>query len=473
MLGYTAVTAAVLISAWWSERSFSAVEQAAERLSRRSVEGMELTAELGRLVKEKSDFEDALLRGSPQALPAAEAANGTFLTWLEQMREFARGADEQDLLETMRRSYNSFSEHAAGIEALASRGDGVAAHAMLDRLADDVASLLANSQRLFRRTEEDMRTRQQRAEAAVARVQQLVLWTTVLGGLSSLVLGFVLSRHATRPIYRLALRLGSSGGIDRVEFDGDEIGTIEAHVGSLLDRVRRQERALQQAEKLSELGEIASELAHEILNPVAGMKAMLQALRRSAMPREQIDVELVNLEHQLSRVDGIVRRLMRYARPLEPRMQATSVARLVERARQAAAIVPAARDRPIVVAGPVPSDEWVMDPDLIEQVLLNLLVNACEASPPAAPVEIAAWVEAQTLHLAVRDRGTGLHAIDRDRLFHPFFTTKPRGNGLGLAISRNIVREHGGQIDALARASGGSEFHLLLPSGELACAEPS
>ena len=114
-----------------------------------------------------------------------------------------------------------------------------------------------------------------------------------------------------------------------------------------------------------------------------------------------------------------------------------------------------------------------MDPDLVEQVLVNLLVNGCEASPPGSSVELATKVENRQICFSVRDHGGGLGTVDRDRLFHPFYTTKPRGNGLGLAISRNIAREHGGQIEAVSFDGVGSEFRVVLPEREAACAEPS
>jgi signal transduction histidine kinase len=117
--------------------------------------------------------------------------------------------------------------------------------------------------------------------------------------------------------------------------------------------------------------------------------------------------------------------------------------------------------------------QWQLDPDLIQQVLVNLLVNACEASPSGASVELGAEVEDGHLSLSVRDRGGGIAPDVRDRLFHPFVTTKANGYGLGLAVSRNIVHEHGGRIEASGAEGGGSIFRVILPGGLSACASPS
>jgi two-component system sensor histidine kinase HydH len=192
---------------------------------------------------------------------------------------------------------------------------------------------------------------------------------------------------------------------------------------------------------------------------------MLQALRRTSLPKERLAQELADMERQLARIEDTVSRLTRYARPLEPHVRSVSVAALLEHAARAAATAPGARDRTISVQdSKLNGLEWPMDPDLMEQVLVNLLVNGCEASAPGASVELAAGAEHGRLCLTVRDRGPGIPASVRERLFHPFFTTKAHGNGLGLAVSRNIVQEHGGQIEASGADDGGTIFRVVLPA---------
>lgn len=463
MLAYTAVIAAVLVSTWWSQRTFARVEAAAQRLSERSVEALELTAKLERLLEQRSHVARFLLAGDDSAIAAIRPDPGTFAGWLEKMSEFARAGDERALLEQIRDSYAAYASKADAFVRLEESGRREDARSVFLSMANDVQRLLGDSQQLVRLSEGSMHERRIRAEATMNHARDVMLWLTGFGAILSLVVGFLLSRTAARPLYQLVLRLGASGVIDRVEVGGDEIGALETHVGALLDRVRQQERALQQAEKLSELGEIASEIAHETLNPVAGVKGMLQALRHASLPAERVSRELADMERELSRVEEIVRRLMRYARPLEPHMRSTPVQAILDRAAGSARVAPAARGRLIRVE-PAPAGLcWVVDPDLIEQVLVNLLVNGCEASPPGAEVRLSVSVEARQLCLMVRDRGVGLGAVDRERLFHPFFTTKPHGHGLGLAISRNIVRDHGGQIEALEAQPGGSVFRVFLP----------
>jgi len=473
MLGYAAVTAGVLVLAWWNHRYLAAAEFAAEHLSDRSVQGIRLSGELETLMQQRSHLSDYLLSGDQRFLELVHPHRRQFQAWIAEMGDFAHADAERDLLQKMQAGYTAYASQVDDAVRLREQGRTDEAREIFFSLAGQMDDLFASSQQLFALAEADMHERRQRTEATIASQRSIISWLTGLGALFSLVLGFILSRYAARPIYQLVLRLGASGVVDSVDVEGDELGALQAHVGALLERVREQERRLQQAEKLSELGEIASEIAHETLNPLAGVKGMLQALRRTPLPRERLAPELADMERQLTRIEDTVSRLMRYARPLEPQLRAVPVAALLKNAAGAAAIAPGARDRKIRVETTLNGVEWHMDPGLMEQVLVNLLVNGCEASPPGAAVDLTATKEDGRLVLSVRDRGSGIPAGIRDRLFHPFFTTKPHGNGLGLAISRNIVQEHGGRIEAASAEDGGTVFRIVLPAGTTTCANPS
>ncbi len=472
MLGYAAVIAAVLISAWWSYQSLAQTEFAAQRLSDRSIEGMELTMKLERLVQNESRLPDVLFSDDPRLVDAVRPHFREFDAWIERMTSFVRSDDERALLNKMRENYREYGARIDAIVRLEEAGRKDEARRAFAGVAGSVEALLANGQQLFAVAERTMRARRATMDDVIAREHAVLSWLTGTGALFSLMLGFLLSRYATRPIYRLVLRLGAAGVVDSVSVDGDELGALETHVTALLDRVRQQERALQQAEKLAELGEIASQIAHETLNPVAGVKSMMQALRRTELPPGQLHHELVDMERQLGRVETTVRRLMQYARPLEPRIRDVPVRNVLDGAVRTARLSPGASGRKVrVIAPSIDGLTWTMDGDLIEQVLVNLVVNGCESSPPGGTVDVCAEVHAGRLCLSVHDRGRGLAPAIRDRLFRPFVTTKRNGNGLGLAVSRNIIQEHGGSIEAVSE-SDGCIFRIVLPGGA-ACASPS
>lgn len=474
MAVYAAVVAVLLLSTWWGHRSLATTEHAARQLSDLGIEVVRLTTTLQTIVQDKGRIADFLISGDREVLSGVRPHRREFQAWLDQMAPFAATDEEQRLLVDIHAVYASYTERADEVVRLEQAGLADEAHRLFVAMAADVETLLGRSRALLALIESDVDRQRVVVQQGFDAGERAIAWITIGGALFSLVLGFVLSRYAARPIYRLAVRLGSAGIVDEVAVAGDDLGALEVRVGALLERVLQQERALQQAEKLSELGEIATEIAHETLNPVAGVKGMLQALRRTRMSPDDLARELADMERQLDRVEGIVRRLMDYARPLEPHAHRVRVAALLEEAARAARAVPSAQGYEVRTTVPDADLEWTLDPDLVRQVLVNLLINGCEASPSGATVELRADVEDGALAVQVEDHGTGIPPANRERLFRPFFTTKPRGNGLGLAVSRKIVREHGGQIDALARADGGSIFRVLLPAeqGER-CAAPS
>lgn len=239
--------------------------------------------------------------------------------------------------------------------------------------------------------------------------------------------------------------------------------------------IAEQRRLLIQSEKMSAIGEVSAKLAHEILNPLTGIKAAVQLVARS-QPQHPDDsptakalsdtAQLVSQE--IARVEQLIRRMLTYARPLAPRLAPCSVDSLlamsIEASRQACAQAEVRIDQ----REPPSLPQVMVDPMLLVQALSNLLVNAAQASPPGGTVvlepSIRPYEGKPMLALRVLDEGLGIADSVAPHLFQPFYTTKPRGNGLGLALSQNIAREHGGIILAQNRSGQrGAEFTLLLP----------
>jgi len=209
-----------------------------------------------------------------------------------------------------------------------------------------------------------------------------------------------------------------------------------------------------------------------VLNPLAGMKAAVQLLGRqgAAAPGGASVVQTAEaLNREIARVEGLVRRLVNFARPLAPRMEVSTVPALLDAAVEAAQPVFARRGVLVERRADPDLPPVEVDPLLFTQALVNLLNNAAEASAPGGRVELSAMrtaVRRDEVVIRVVDRGPGLTDGQMSELFKPFFTTKPEGHGLGLAVSQNILLEHGGSIVAGNRppAEGpGALFEVHLP----------
>ncbi len=234
-------------------------------------------------------------------------------------------------------------------------------------------------------------------------------------------------------------------------------------VDDVTDRLRA-ERALAERERLASLGVLAAGVAHEVNTPIAGLSSYAQLLLADTAPGDPRYRILKKMERQTFRAAHLVNNLLEFARP-RPAVKTRTDLRTVI-ANAAESVETTLGERRIALAIEAHSEPmWVIaDPRELEQVFVNLLINARDASPEGSAVSCRLERSGATARVIIADRGPGLPADVGDRLFQPFFTTKKSGGtGLGLAISREIVRRHGGEISLAPRDGGGAEAHVTLP----------
>ena len=219
------------------------------------------------------------------------------------------------------------------------------------------------------------------------------------------------------------------------------------------------ESQLREQAALAHLGQLAAVVAHEVRNPLAGLRASLQIIdRRIQEPRDRSVIAAM-----IQRIDGLndkVEDLLQYARPKVPSRQTLDVIALLrdvavtaqQSTRRAAASIPIFGDEATVTA----------DPDMLRAALLNVLLNACQA---AGEKEVTVQVAKGdgVCRIAVCDRGAGIPAPVRERVFEPFFTTRTNGTGLGLAIVKRLVELHDGEVTLLDRPGGGTIVEIAIP----------
>jgi len=216
------------------------------------------------------------------------------------------------------------------------------------------------------------------------------------------------------------------------------------------------EAAMRRAERLAALGQLTAGLAHELRNPLASIKGSADLLARTSGERDTMSRELGEIiSSEVDRTNLLVTRFLAFARPLEPQREMVDIAEIVDRAAGHAGV---AIDRHYEKAPKIP-----LDPALIEQVFINLLTNAAQASEPGQPVSVLISPAANAVEIAVTDRGCGIPPDKIETIFNPFFTTKQEGVGLGLAIVAKIVDSHGGKMTVDSEPGKGSTFRLRLP----------
>ena len=217
------------------------------------------------------------------------------------------------------------------------------------------------------------------------------------------------------------------------------------------------ERALAESRHLASLGQVSAVLAHEIRNPLAALKGHAQLLAEVLEGQDRLERRAIRVVDEAVRLEKLTNELLDFARGTALKRRTTDVAALAQALAQ-----DTDPDRVQLDLRSAPP-KWALDADKLRQVMLNLLTNALVADAAGGPVSLRVAAASGTLQIEVRDRGPGLPAGDPERLFEPFFTTKTRGTGLGLSVSRRLVRLHGGTLTARNHPDGGAEFALRIP----------
>jgi PAS domain S-box-containing protein len=232
-------------------------------------------------------------------------------------------------------------------------------------------------------------------------------------------------------------------------------------VDDVTDRVRA-EKALAERERLASLGVLAAGVAHEVNTPIAGLSSYAQMLLAETAPADPRYAILKKMERQTFRAAHLVNNLLEFARP-RPRANVRADLRTVLANAAESVETTFGRRRLRLDSGEEPV--WVVgDSRELEQVFVNLLINARDASPDGSEIGCQVATDADRVRVTVADRGHGLPPGDSERLFEAFSTTKKSGGtGLGLAISRDIVRRHGGEIRLAPRDGGGARAEVTLP----------
>ena len=303
------------------------------------------------------------------------------------------------------------------------------------------------------------------------------LWVVAgLAVLFSLIISTLGTRAVATPVVHLAASLkafAEGRREERVAVGGlDELRQLEESFNYMAERVEQaqverdtaQHMAMQSA-KLASVGQLAAGIGHEINNPLNNILQLSKLAERS-LPAEanRARQDLHDLREETLRASRIVRDILNFARQVPPRREPFTVGGWVEETLELVRHL-AARGRVRLHAEVAPGVELMGDRGQLQQVLVNLLLNAIQASAPESVVEVSGTAADGWLVLQVADRGHGIAPEAQDHLFDPFFTTKPvgEGTGLGLSISLGIVEHHGGSLVLGSRDGGGTVATVRLP----------
>jgi signal transduction histidine kinase len=235
----------------------------------------------------------------------------------------------------------------------------------------------------------------------------------------------------------------------------DRLREVYGQLQSSFDQLKR-------ADRLSAVGQLAASLAHEIRNPLAGIEGAIDIVERASSEERRREF-LAIIKKETGRLKNLLTNLLDFARPRPPQMRNVRIDGTVVSVAQLTA--PNAQQRGIELKTDIPASLPLVECDVeqIKQVLVNITLNAIEASSTGGKVVLTIRERGDNIVIGVTDNGCGIDEADLEKIFDPFYTTKEGGTGLGLPISYQILAQHSGQITVERNADKGMTFNLILP----------
>jgi signal transduction histidine kinase len=433
--------------------------------TRARVDSMRLALDLASAVRDQYAHQaHTIIIGNDSHLGFYAEAKTRVLTLIKDLRQRAERPDERAWVDDIEAG-------AAELDSIFSRdivpavlsGRTADAHLEHARALAVVSRIQERTDFLAKRFEDAIGELQSFAQATRDRT---VRWSVFFLALAPVLAGGVavyLGRKVARPVALLhagAERLAAGDLDTRMAVGGDdEFGDLARQFNTMVASLKEQQHRLLQSERLASVGRLAAGVAHEINNPLGVILGYTRLLRKKAVGPLADDLAVV--EEEVLRCQEIVEGLLDFSRPVQAGTQPVDLRALCDDV--VARLAEASPTSGVAVTVVGPSIETTGTASKLRQVLLNLIKNAIEAAAPAGRVDIHVDQNHECSRVTVRDSGSGLDAEARERLFEPFFTNKPRGTGLGLAVSQAIARAHGGEIVADAPGPGGACFVLCLP----------
>lgn len=468
-----------LVSVWHNE----ATEQVFTSLVDRHLAAFQAAEELeSALLRQKGYLTYYFIDGQPRWLEELDRHHQAFLRALEQARATAHTSPMKDIIAQIWEKYQAYQQCREGVIELYRQGlreEGWRRHQEVRGQYTDIIDLcgrlkLTHDYAISRTLSENRQ-----------RVRLINSLTTgaliTVVGLGAMLL-YVLFRQILEPLRRLAQEAAQSregiSAADEVTAVSQRMQTLKEGIDQAHSQLEKSQESLLQAEKLALVGKLAAGVAHSIRNPLTSVKMRLFSLGRhhNLTPTQKEDLEVISQE--IRHIDTIVRSFLEFSRPPKLKMQPVSLSEVVDgtltllRQRLESYGVTVEVKR----SGRLP--ETVGDPEQLKEMLVNLLLNACEAMPQGGKILIREGRGQMAgmgpvVSLTVQDTGPGIPASIRDKIFQPFFSTKEEGTGLGLPIVQRIVTEHGGLIQVNSAEERGAAFIITLPLREEAAALPA
>jgi len=477
---YTILTALIAITlvggivmVWYTYQMQSLINYITEK----NVKALQTAEELEiALINQKGFVSYYFLDGDPEWLNQLGEYRNKFnkcLLEARQRTETQQQMDAIDKIESEYRQYITFKDQVITHYRTGERELGASLH---QKVRDHFFKLLESTEEFKKMQIEQIRQATDRSHAQAWQLRIIAGSAIITVFLLGALLAFVLANQVLGPVRRMALKADREGAPNRPV---NEVKALSRGVRGLMDDIdhsrselEKSQAVLLQAEKLALVGKLAEGTAHSIRKPLTSVKMRLFSLGRSLELDEVQKEDFEVISSEIAHVDTIVENFLEFSRPPKLRMQKVCPSDVVDLAVKSLQHRLETYNVTIKVhrQGSIPEIE--ADPEQLKEVLLIILVNACEAMRGGGSIVIReeqGFLKALGKIAVIRlsDNGPGIPESIQDEIFQPFFTTKEEGTGLGLSIASRIVEQHKCFLDLISKEGEGTTFVIVLPLNPL------
>ena len=428
------------------------------------------------LTNQKGFVSYYFIEGDPEWLRQLSEFRQVFLERLDEALNSAEGSYEKQALHEIKVEYTHYStikDRVIGHYQEGKRNTGITLHSQVRDLFFTVLGLCQkykdiHAERILR-AKTDIKVK-------AANLRIISISAICVAFLLAVLMVFVLRYQILGPVRRLTAEANRKSDNPAA---GDEVKALSHSVRGLIQDVNQTQSELEksresllQAEKMAIVGKLAASMAHSIRNPFTSVKMRLFSLNRSleVTGNQKDDFEVISEE--IRHIDTIIQNFLEFSRPPKLKIQTISPSVVVDRVLQ----LLEHRLKSYNVRVQIERDQVLpaidLDPEQLKELLVNIIVNACEAMTEGGSIVIREEVEQNSFNVLqaivrVRDNGPGIPESIQKKIFQPFFTTKEEGTGLGLSIASRIIKDHNGQIDLESKRGDGATFIIRLPVREI------
>jgi len=410
--------------------------------------------------------------GDPDWLKQLGEYRQIFKERLKDARSLVESKHQSDAIKRIEKEYYQYITSKDQVIAHYKAGEREAGIKLHKKVRPHFFKILELSEEYKNLYTQRIKQARNESHSQAKKLRILAVTAILLVLLLAIILAFVLVNYILEPVRKLAVKADRNGASTESENEVKALnrsvsGLIEDidHTQSELDKSRE---TLLQAEKMAMVGKLAAGAAHSIRNPLTSVKMRLFSLDRtldlSDSQKEDFDV----ISEEILHIDTIVQNFLEFSRPPKLKMQKVSPSEVVDLVLQLLHHRLESFEVDIKLHRQHPLPEIQADPEQLKEVLVNLVINACESMDGGGLVEIHEEEGSdeslgRVVIIRLADNGPGIPESIQDKIFEPFFTAKEEGSGLGLSIATRIVEEHSGRLDLISKEGEGATFIITLP----------